>query len=74
LNCPHYHRISAAEPRSYRDLPLRLTEYGTNYRYEQSGELFGLKRVRLRSKGNVGAKPKAEVGAELLARIRERRA
>jgi threonyl-tRNA synthetase len=47
MNCPHHHRIFAAQPRSYRDLPLRLAEYGTNYRYEQSGELFGLMRVRM---------------------------
>ena len=46
MNCPHHHRIFAAEPRSYRDLPLRLAEYGTCYRYEQIGELFGLMRVR----------------------------
>jgi threonyl-tRNA synthetase len=46
MNCPHHHRIYAAEPKSYRDLPLRLAEYGTCYRYEQSGELFGLMRVR----------------------------
>ncbi|HVR34877.1 MAG TPA: threonine--tRNA ligase, partial [Methylomirabilota bacterium] len=46
MNCPHHHRIFAAEPRSYRDLPLRLAEYGTCYRYEQAGELFGLMRVR----------------------------
>jgi threonyl-tRNA synthetase len=46
MNCPHHHRIFAAEPRSYRDMPLRLAEYGTCYRYEQSGELFGLMRVR----------------------------
>ena len=46
MNCPHHHRIFAAEPRSYRDLPLRMAEYGTCYRYEQSGELFGLMRVR----------------------------
>jgi threonyl-tRNA synthetase len=46
MNCPHHHRIFAAEPRSYRDLPLRLAEYGTCYRYEQSGELIGLMRVR----------------------------
>ncbi|HEY1718270.1 MAG TPA: threonine--tRNA ligase, partial [Verrucomicrobiae bacterium] len=46
MNCPHHHRIYAAEPRSYRDLPLRLAEYGSCYRYEQSGELFGLMRVR----------------------------
>jgi threonyl-tRNA synthetase len=46
MNCPHHHRVFAAEPRSYRDLPLRLAEYGANYRYEQSGELIGLMRVR----------------------------
>jgi len=46
MNCPHHHKIFAAEQRSYRDLPLRLAEYGTCYRYEQSGELFGLMRVR----------------------------
>ncbi len=46
MNCPHHHKIYAAVPRSYRDLPLRLAEYGTCYRYEQSGELFGLMRVR----------------------------
>jgi threonyl-tRNA synthetase len=46
MNCPHHHKIYAAEPRSYKDLPLRLAEYGTCYRYEQSGELFGLMRVR----------------------------
>jgi threonyl-tRNA synthetase len=46
MNCPHHHRIFAAEPRSYRDLPLRMAEYGTCYRYEQSGELIGLMRVR----------------------------
>lgn len=46
MNCPHHHKIFDAEPRSYRDLPLRLAEYGTCYRYEQSGELFGLMRVR----------------------------
>ena len=46
MNCPHHHRIFAAEPRSYRDLPLRLAEYGCQYRYEQAGELFGLMRVR----------------------------
>ena len=46
MNCPHHHKIYAAEPRTYKDLPLRLAEYGTCYRYEQSGELFGLMRVR----------------------------
>lgn len=46
MNCPMHHVIFASEPRSYRDLPLRLAEYGTVYRYEKSGELFGLMRVR----------------------------
>ena len=45
MNCPHHHKIFSAELRSYKDLPLRLAEYGTCYRYEQSGELFGLMRV-----------------------------
>ncbi|MEK9132266.1 MAG: threonine--tRNA ligase, partial [Patescibacteria group bacterium] len=49
MNCPHHHQIFASEPRSYRDLPLRLAEYGTCYRYEKSGELFGLMRVRMLS-------------------------
>jgi threonyl-tRNA synthetase len=46
MNCPHHHQIYMNKPRSYRDLPLRLFEYGTVYRYEQSGELNGLTRVR----------------------------
>ena len=46
MNCPHHHMIYNAVPRSYRDLPLRLSEYGMCYRYEQSGELSGLLRVR----------------------------
>jgi threonyl-tRNA synthetase len=46
MNCPFHHKIFANKPRSYRDLPLRLAEYGTCYRYEKSGELFGLMRVR----------------------------
>jgi threonyl-tRNA synthetase len=46
MNCPHHHKLFGAVPRSYRDLPLRLAEYGTCYRYEQSGELMGLMRVR----------------------------
>jgi threonyl-tRNA synthetase len=46
MNCPMHHKIFASKPRSYRDLPLRLAEYGTCYRYEKSGELFGLLRVR----------------------------
>ena len=46
MNCPHHHMIFAARSRSYKDLPLRLAEYGLCYRYEASGELFGLMRVR----------------------------
>lgn len=46
MNCPHHVRIYASEPHSYRDLPVRLAEFGTVYRYEQSGELSGLTRVR----------------------------
>src|SRR5690554_5926458 len=46
MNCPHHCEIYKAEPRSYRDLPLRFAEFGTVYRYEQSGELHGLTRVR----------------------------
>ncbi len=46
MNCPHHHRIYDHEMRSYRDLPVRLSEFGTVYRYEQSGELNGLSRVR----------------------------
>src|SRR3989338_8781366 len=49
MNCPHHHKIFAARPKSYRDLPLRLAEYGTVYRHEKSGELFGLMRVRMLS-------------------------
>ncbi len=46
MNCPHHHQIFASGLRSYRDLPMRLAEYGHNYRYEDSGALFGLMRVR----------------------------
>jgi threonyl-tRNA synthetase len=46
MNCPFHHKIFGSQPRSYRDLPLRLAEYGTCYRFEKSGELFGLMRVR----------------------------
>ncbi|MBX3058891.1 MAG: threonine--tRNA ligase [Anaerolineae bacterium] len=46
MNCPFHHKIFGSKPRSYRDLPLRLSEYGTVYRYEQSGSLMGLLRVR----------------------------
>src|SRR3989344_4247936 len=46
MNCPHHHMIYDSKSRSYKELPLRLAEYGTCYRYEASGELFGLMRVR----------------------------
>ena len=46
MNCPHHCEIYKSSPRSYKDLPLRLAEFGTVYRYEQSGELHGLTRVR----------------------------
>ena len=46
MNCPHHCEIYASQPRSYKDLPLRIAEFGTVYRYEQSGELHGLTRVR----------------------------
>ena len=46
MNCPHHHQIYMSKPRSYRDLPVRLAEFGTVYRYEQSGEMNGLTRVR----------------------------
>lgn len=46
MNCPHHHRVFSAEPRSFRDLPLRFAEYGQVYRWERSGALSGLARVR----------------------------
>ena len=46
MNCPHHHKIFSSSQRSYKELPLRLSEYGTCYRYEKSGQLFGLMRVR----------------------------
>ena len=46
MNCPHHHKIYSSSPKSYRDLPIRMAEYGTCYRYEKSGQLFGLMRVR----------------------------
>ncbi len=47
MNCPHHHKIYAASPKSFRDLPMRLAEYGTVYRHEKSGELFGTMRTRM---------------------------
>ncbi len=46
MNCPHHHQIYSSKPRSYKELPIRLAEFGTVYRYEQSGQLSGLSRVR----------------------------
>jgi threonyl-tRNA synthetase len=46
MNCPHHHMVYKARPRSYRELPLKLAEYGTVYRYERSGQLFGMMRTR----------------------------
>ena len=46
MNCPHHCEIYAYKPRSYKDLPLRIAEFGTVFRYEKSGELHGLTRVR----------------------------
>ena len=46
MNCPHHHKVYASSPRSYRDLPLRLAEYGQVYRFEDSGAVGGLVRVR----------------------------
>jgi threonyl-tRNA synthetase len=46
MNCPHHCEIYKSKPHSYKELPLRLAEFGTVYRYEQSGELHGLTRVR----------------------------
>jgi len=46
MNCPHHHKIYQSKKRSYKELPLRMAEYGTCYRYEKSGELYGLMRVR----------------------------
>ena len=71
MNCPHHHRIYAAEPRSYRDLPLRLAEYGTCYRYEQSGELFGLMRVRALNMNDAHIYCTAEQFAEEFRAVNE---
>jgi threonyl-tRNA synthetase len=53
MNCPHHHMIYRSRPRSYRELPLRLAEYGTVYRYEDSGALMGLLRVRMISQNDA---------------------
>ena len=71
MNCPHHHRIFAAEPRSYRELPLRLAEYGCCYRYEQSGELFGLMRVRSMNMNDAHIYCTAEQFAEEFRAVNE---
>ncbi|MEZ4642362.1 MAG: aminoacyl--tRNA ligase-related protein [Chloroflexota bacterium] len=68
MNCPFHHKIYASKPRSYRDLPLRLAEYGMIYRYEQSGELFGLMRVRAAQQNDAHIYvPEAQFEAEFMA-------
>jgi threonyl-tRNA synthetase len=70
MNCPFHHKIFASKPRSYRDLPLRLAEYGMVYRYEQSGELFGLMRVRAAEQNDAHIYcPEDQVEAEFMAVI-----
>ena len=70
MNCPFHHKIYASKPRSYRDLPLRLAEYGMVYRYEQSGELFGLMRVRAAEQNDAHIYcPEDQVEAEFMAVI-----
>ena len=70
MNCPFHHKIFASKPRSYRDLPLRLAEYGMVYRYEQSGELFGLMRVRAAQQNDAHIYcPEDQVEAEFMAVI-----
>src|SRR5688572_33205951 len=64
MNCPHHIQIYAAEPRSYRDLPMRLAEFGMVYRYEQSGELSGMTRVRgfTQDDAHIFCTPEQEIG------------
>lgn len=70
MNCPHHIQIYKAEPRSYRDLPVRLAEFGTVYRFEQTGELSGMTRVRGFTQDDAhlfvtGEQVEAEVGANI---------
>lgn len=71
MNCPHHHKIFAARPRSYRDLPLRLAEYGTVYRHEKSGELFGLMRVRMMQMNDAHIYCSQEQFADEFRRVNE---
>jgi len=70
MNCPHHIQIYAAQPRSYRDLPIRLAEFGTVYRFEQSGELSGMTRVRgfTQDDAHLFCTPE-QVEAELLSTV-----
>jgi threonyl-tRNA synthetase len=68
MNCPFHHKIYASQQRSYRDLPLRLVEYGMVYRYEQSGQLFGLLRVRAAEQNDAHIYcPEAQFEEEFMA-------
>ncbi len=70
MNCPFHHKIYASKPRSYRDLPLRLAEYGMIYRYEQSGSLFGIMRARAAEQNDAHIYcSEAEFEAEFMAVI-----
>ena len=71
MNCPHHHKIFAAVPRSYRELPMRLAEYGVCYRYEQSGELMGLMRVRSMQMNDAHIYCSAEQFAEEFRAVNE---
>src|SRR5581483_2970379 len=70
MNCPHHIQIYKAEPRSYRDLPVRLAEFGTVYRFEQTGELNGMTRVRgfTQDDAHLFVTPE-QIEAELIANI-----
>src|SRR5436853_6157345 len=70
MNCLHHIRIYASEPRSYRDLPVRLAEFGTVYRYEQTGELSGMTRVRgfTQDDAHLFVTPE-QIGGEMAANI-----
>ena len=70
MNCPFHHKIYASKPRSYRNLPLRLAEYGMVYRYEQSGSLFGIMRARAAQQNDAHIYfPEAQFEAEFMAVI-----
>jgi threonyl-tRNA synthetase len=71
MNCPHHHKLFDALPRSYRELPIRFAEYGTCYRYEQSGELMGLMRVRCMQMNDAHIYCTAEQFAEEFRAVNE---